>query len=197
MSKGMQEGLRWARALATVRSIVLQHEGIIRALNLRDADGEPCGVAFEIYLPIVVRAPARLRRPETGSHTPVGSGELVLVADDDELVLRLTERLLRGSGYEVVTAPDGREAVRVFSERKADIRLVILDIVMPEMGGRVASERIRALSPHVPFLFTSGYTMSIQDTEFVQDPGRRFLPKPFNAGQLLREVRNALVAVPT
>lgn len=194
MSHGLLEGLRWAIALATVRSIVLQHEGIIRALNLRDDNGEPCGVAFEFYLPIVVRAPARLRRPETGSHTPVGSGELVLVADDDELVLRLTERLLRGSGYEVVTAPDGREAVRVFAERKADIRLVILDIVMPEMGGRVASERIRALSPQVPFLFTSGYTMSIQDTEFVQDSGRRFLPKPFNAGQLLREVRNALTA---
>lgn len=194
MSHGLAEGLRWAIALATVRSIVLQHEGFIRGLNLVDADGEPSGVAFEVFLPLVIRAPARLRRPETGSHTPVGSGELVLVADDDELVRRLTERLLRGAGYEVVTAPDGREAVRVFAERKADIKLVILDIVMPEMGGRVASERIRALSPTVPFLFTSGYTMSIQDTEFVQDPGRRFLPKPFNAGQLQREVRSALNA---
>jgi len=195
MSHGLQEGLRWAIALATVRSIVLQHEGFVRALNLVDDDGAPCGVAFEVFLPIVMRAPARLRRPETGSHTPVGSGELVLVADDDELVRRLTERLLRSAGYEVVTAPDGREAVRIFTERKADIKLVMLDIVMPEMGGRVASERIRALSATVPFVFTSGYTMSIQDTEFVQDPGRRFLPKPFNAGQLLREVRSALNAV--
>jgi len=194
MAHGLDEGLRWAIALATVRSIVLQHEGFIRGLNLTDADGEACGVAFEIFLPLVVRAPARLRRPETGSHTPVGSGELILVADDDELVRRLTERLLRSAGYEVVMAPDGREAVRIFSERKADIKLVILDIVMPEMGGRVASERIRALSPTVPLLFTSGYTMSIQDTEFVQYPGRRFLPKPFNSGQLQREVRSALNA---
>ena len=77
---------------------------------------------------------------------------------------------------------------------RAKIKLVVLDIVMPEMGGRVASERIRALSPDVQFLFTSGYTMSIQDTEFVQDPTRRFLPKPFNGGQLLREVRSALNA---
>ena len=195
MSHGQDEGLRWAIALATVRSIVLQHEGFVRAVNLW-SEGIASGVAFEIFLPMVVRAPARLRRPETGSHTPVGAGELVLVADDDELIRRMTERLLKGSGYEVLMAHDGREAVRLFAEHKANIKLVVLDIVMPEMGGRVASERIRALSPDVQFLFTSGYTMSIQDTEFVQDPSRRFLPKPFNAGQLLREVRSALNATP-
>ncbi len=192
MSHGLHEGLRWAIALATVRSIVLQHEGFVRALNVSDAEGEPSGVAIEVFLPIVVRAPARLRRPETGQNVAVGGGELVLVVDDDELMRRMTERLLRGAGYQVVTAPDGREAVRVFQERREEIKLVMLDIVMPEMGGRVASERIRALSGDVPFLFTSGYTMSIQDTEFVSDPSRRFLPKPFNAGQLLREVHNAL-----
>ena len=59
---------------------------------------------------------------------------------------------------------------------------------------RVASERLRAVDPSIPCLFMSGYTMSIQDTEFVQDPSRRFIPKPFNAGQLLREVRTALGA---
>lgn len=194
MSHGLQEGLRWAIALATVRSIVLQHEGFIRALNLVDGHGAPAGVAFEIFLPVVVRAPARLRRPESGAHTPVGAGEVVLVADDDELIRRMIERLLRGAGYEVIVAADGREAVRLFTEHQGRIKLALLDIVMPEMGGRVASERMRAIDPKVPFVFTSGYTMSIQDTEFVQDPSRRFLPKPFNAGQLLREVRAALNA---
>jgi CheY-like chemotaxis protein len=72
------------------------------------------------------------------------------------------------------------------------VRLVVLDIVMPEMGGRVASERIRALGEEVPFIFMSGYTMSALDSDFVQDAGRRFLPKPFNGGQLLREVRAAI-----
>lgn len=192
MSHGLHEGLRWAIALATVRSIVMQHEGFVRALNAHDEAGRPSGAAFEVFLPLVVRAPARLRRPSSGTHLPVGAGERVLVADDDELMRRLTERLLRGHGYEVLLASDGREAVRLFQDHHQDIRLVILDIVMPEMGGRLASERIRAIDPKVPLLFTSGYTMSIQDTEFVQEPGRRFLPKPFNAGQLLREVRAAL-----
>ena len=187
MSHGLEEGLRWTIALATVRSIVQQHEGFIRARNLDD-DGVHRGVAFEIFLPMVVRPPARLRRPDTGSHLPLGRGELVLVADDDELVRRMMERLLRGAGYEVLLADDGRDAVRLYLEHKARIALVILDIVMPEMGGRVASERMLADGAQLPFLFVSGYTMTIADTEFVQDPGRRFLPKPFNAGQLLREV---------
>lgn len=192
MSHGLEEGLRWTIALATVRSIVQQHEGFIRARNLLNADGQHRGVAFEVFLPLVVRPPARLRRPDTGSHLPFGHGELVLIADDDELVRRMMERLLRGAGYEVLAADDGREAVRLFQEHKDQIALVILDIVMPEMGGRVASERMLEAGAKVPFLFVSGYTMTIADTEFVQDPGRRFLPKPFNAGQLLREVNLAL-----
>lgn len=192
MSHGLQEGLRWTIALATVRSIVLQHEGFVRALNLNDEEGGHRGVAFEVFLPLVTRPPARLRRPDTGTHVPPGQGELVLVADDDELVRRMMERLLKGAGYEVLLADDGREAVRLFSEHRDRIALVILDIVMPEMGGRVASERIQSAGGTIPFLFVSGYTMSIADTEFVQDPGRRFLAKPFNAGQLLREVHTAL-----
>ncbi len=191
MSHGLDEGLHWTIALATVRSIIQQHEGFIRARTLTES-GVHRGAVFEIFLPLVVRPPARLRRPDSGSQPPLGHGELVLVADDDELVRRMMERLLRGAGYEVLTAEDGREAVRLFAEHRERIALVILDIVMPEMGGRVASERMLANGANAPFLFVSGYTMTIADTEFVQDPGRRFLPKPFNAGQLLREVHLTL-----
>jgi CheY-like chemotaxis protein len=191
MSYGLREGVKWSISMATVRSIVQQHEGFVRARNL-ETDVPGHGVTFEVFLPLVARPPARLRRPETGSHVAPGAGELVLVADDDELIRRMIERLLRGSGYEVISASDGREAVRLFEEHRHRVRLVVLDIVMPEMGGRVASERIRALGEEVPFIFMSGYTMSALDSDFVQDAGRRFLPKPFNGGQLLREVRAAI-----
>jgi CheY-like chemotaxis protein len=177
-----------------VRSIVLQHEGFIRALDVVNAADEVTGAAFEIFLPLVQRAPARQRRPQSGPHMPAGNGELVLVVDDDELMRRLGERVLRESGYRVITAIDGRAAIETYAAHLKEIELVVLDIVMPEMGGRAVSERIRELDPSARFLFTSGYTMSIQDTEFVQDPRRRFLPKPFNAGQLLREVSQALDA---
>lgn len=194
MSHGLPEGLRWTIALATVRSIVHQHEGFIRSRNLVHDDGSHRGVVFELFLPFVARPPARLRRPDTGNHLPYGQGELILLADDDELVRRMMERLLRGAGYEVLLAEDGREAVKLYADHKANIALVILDIVMPEMGGRVASERIMAEGAKIPFLFVSGYTMNIADTEFIHSPGRHFLPKPFNAGQLLREVHAALHA---
>lgn len=179
--------LRGAIALATARAIVTQHEGFMRGQNPPGG-----GAAIDVFLPIVTRPPARLRRPESGITTPVGGGELILVCDDDELVLRMIEKLLRTAGYRVLTAPDGDRGVALFEEHRNEVRLCVFDIVMPVMGGRVASERVRAIDPQVPCLFMSGYTMSIQDTEFVQDPSRRFMPKPFNAGQLLREVRQAI-----
>jgi len=188
LAHGLGDNLRIAVALATVRAIVTQHDGFIRGVNLPE-DG---GSAFEVYLPVVTRPPARLRRPESGMTTPVGGGELILVCDDDELVLRMIEKLLRTAGYQVLTASDGDQGVLLFERYRRQIKLCVFDIVMPVMGGRVASERVRALEPVVPCLFMSGYTMSIQDTEFVQDPSRKFIPKPFNAGQLLREVRAAL-----
>lgn len=190
LSHGLPDWLRWTIALATVRSIVKQHEGFIRVLPV----AEDHGAAFEIFLPLVTRAPARLRRPETGPNNPVGQGQLVLVVDDDELIRRMSERVLHESGYRVITAVDGRDAIERFKAHRREIELVVLDIIMPEMGGRVVSEHILAMDPGAHFLFTSGYTMSIMDTEFVQAPGRRFLPKPFNAGQLLREVSRALGA---
>lgn len=99
---------------------------------------------------------------------------------------------MRTAGYKVLTATDGDQGVSLFERYRAQVRLCVFDIVMPVMGGRVASERVKAIDPNVPCLFMSGYTMSIQDTEFVSDPSRRFIPKPFNAGQLLREVRAAI-----
>jgi CheY-like chemotaxis protein len=104
----------------------------------------------------------------------------------------MVEKLLRTAGYQVLTATDGDKGVALVEQYRGRLRLCIFDIVMPIMGGRVASERVRALEPSLPCLFMSGYTMTIQDTEFVKDPSRRFIPKPFNAGQLLREVRTAI-----
>ncbi|MCC6621601.1 MAG: response regulator [Deltaproteobacteria bacterium] len=187
MAHGLGDDLRMAIALAVVRAIVVQHDGFIR--GIAPADG---GAAFEVFLPTVTRPPARLRRPESGITAPVGGGELVLVCDDDELVLRMIEKLLKSAGYQVITATDGEQGVALVAQHKGALKLCLFDIVMPIMGGRVASERVRQIDPTLPCVFMSGYTMSIQDTEFVQEPSRHFIPKPFNAGQLLREVRVAI-----
>jgi|GEM_PF-1209828 len=179
-------GPRTGLELAMVHGIVDQHEGVITAENLRDG-----GSAINIYLPVVERPPARLRRPQA---PPRGGDELLLLVDDDELVRNMAARMLRGAGYRVLTAADGAEGITVLREHVDDVALVILDVVMPRMGGRATWEQMVSIAPEMRFIFISGYTMGAQDTDFVQHGGRRFLPKPFNSGQLLREVRSALDA---
>jgi signal transduction histidine kinase/ActR/RegA family two-component response regulator len=177
-------GPRTGLELAMVHGIVDQHEGVITAENLRGG-----GSAINIYLPVVERPPARLRRPQA---PPRGGDETLLLVDDDELVRNMAARILRGGGYTILTAADGAEGITALREHLGDVRLVILDVVMPRMGGRATWEQMSELAPDMPFIFISGYTMTAQDTDFVQHGGRRFLAKPFNSGQLLREVRAAL-----
>ena len=177
-------GPRTGLELAMVHGIVDQHEGVITAENLRGG-----GSAINIYLPVVERPPARLRRPQA---PPRGGDETLLLVDDDELVRNMAARILRGGGYTILTAADGAEGITALREHLGDVRLVILDVVMPRMGGRATWEQMSELAPEMPFIFISGYTMTAQDTDFVQHGGRRFLAKPFNSGQLLREVRAAL-----
>lgn len=176
-------GPRTGLELAMVHGVVDQHEGVIAAENLPGG-----GVALSIFLPVVERPPARLRRPEVATR---GGDETVLLVDDDELVRNMAARMLRGAGYTVVTAADGAEGLKALRERR-EVALVVLDVVMPRMGGRATWEVMEREMPGKRYLFISGYTMTAQDTDFVQHGGRRFLPKPFNSGQLLREVRAAL-----
>ncbi|TNF37697.1 MAG: response regulator [Deltaproteobacteria bacterium] len=179
-------GPRTGLELAMVHGVVDQHEGVCSAENLRQG-----GAAINLYLPVVERPPARLRRPAA---PPRGGDETLLLVDDDELVRNMAARMLRGAGYKILTAADGAEGIATLREHQAEVRLVILDVVMPRMGGRATWEQMSTIAPDMPFIFISGYTMTAQDTDFVQHGGRRFLPKPFNSGQLLREVRSALDA---
>ncbi|MFT7580070.1 MAG: PAS domain S-box-containing protein [Myxococcota bacterium] len=175
---------RTGLGLAMVAGIIDQHEGVIVAEN-----HAPHGSLFSIYLPVVERPPARMRRPMEPAR---GGDETILLTDDDELVRNMAARILRGAGYTVLPARDGIEALQIYENQGHFIDLVILDLMMPRMGGRAAHAAMAEIDPDAHFLFVSGYTMSAQDTDFVQDRRRRFLAKPFNTGQLLREIRKAL-----
>lgn len=112
------------------------------------------------------------------------------MADDDLAVLELTSRMLAQAGYEVITASNGHDAEVTFSERKDDISVVILDMVMPVMDGAEAARKIRAIAEDVAILFVSGYVPS--SSESLGDP---LLRKPFKMDKLLEMVRR-LASVP-
>ena len=173
--------------LATVYGIVKQHNGYIHAYSEVDN-----GTMFKIYLPMIERRAAEVAHSVEGS--VVGGTETILVAEDDESVLKLCSHILRNAGYTVLTAKDGEEAVRVFEDHADDIDLALFDVVMPRLGGEKAMTRILKQRPGMRHLYASGYSENAVHTNFVQKKGLQLIGKPYQPETLLRAVREALDA---
>lgn len=171
--------------LATVYGIAKQHGGFV---EVHSELGH--GATFTIHLPTVER-PAEPRRPSAGTPPP-GGHETILVAEDEPAVRHLTQRVLANAGYRILLAADGEEAVQQFEQHRDEVALVILDAVMPVMGGAEARERIRALRPDVKVLLTTGHSFDPAGLA-AMDPGDILL-KPHDAATLLWRVRERLDA---
>jgi len=182
-----QVGKGTGMGLAMVYGIVKQHEGYI---NVYSEFGQ--GTKFRIYLPLVERdAVVADRSIQTDI---LGGTETILVAEDEEMVLNLLARMLRRAGYTVLTAKDGREALRVFEEHADDIDGAIFDVVMPHMGGKDAMEQILKVRPDLPHLYASGYSEAVVLDHFVQKKDLQLIRKPYERETLLRKVREVLDA---
>jgi CheY-like chemotaxis protein len=99
---------------------------------------------------------------------------------------------LESAGYTVLAAADGVEALRLYEEQADSISIAVLDVVMPNLGGREVMDRIREKHPKMRFLFSSGYTRSAIHTNFVIKDGLRLIAKPYREADLLRAVRETL-----
>jgi PAS domain S-box-containing protein len=182
-TKGVGEGT--GLGLSTVYGIVKQSGGFIWAYS------EPgLGTTFKLYFPLVGPAlePAA---PETPA--PAGrKSEVVLVVEDEAMVRSIMARTLRDCGYTVLDAANGKEAIEVIDAEQGRIRLVIADLVMPEMGGREMSLRAAERWPEIPVLFTSGYTGLDVVHRGLLEEGKEFVQKPIAPEELARKVRQLL-----
>jgi DNA-binding NtrC family response regulator len=120
------------------------------------------------------------------------SGELILLAEDEEPVRTLATRLLTRAGYEVLAARNGREAAEIFDREPRTIHLVVSDVVMPDMGGIELGEHVRARRPGTRLLFMSGYAAAEIERRGGLAADAHFLQKPFSPGALANAVRDAL-----
>jgi two-component system, cell cycle sensor histidine kinase and response regulator CckA len=170
--------------LAIVHGVVERHHGFVRAESKTGV-----GTSIRVYLPISAdSAPAAA----SGKVEPRGT-ERVLVVDDEPMVRKLTERMLRRLGYHVVGASDGEEALRTFERDLDAFDLVVMDVVMPKLGGPEAFARMRLLRPRLKALFVSGYAGEAPGlSAMLQEPGLLLLQKPFTAQKLAEEVRRIL-----
>ena len=147
------------------------------------------GTTFKLYLPRTDE------RPSAGATraTRVAAGqETVLVVEDEQAVRRLAVRILTNAGYHVVSAGSGPEALTLMQDYADEVHLLLTDVVMPRMSGRVLAERLRAIRPRLRVLYMSGYTDNVVSQHGVLEAGVRILAKPFSAVELSRKVREVL-----
>jgi PAS domain S-box-containing protein len=182
-TKGLEQGT--GLGLSMVYGIVKQHRGFIHVYS---ESGK--GTTFKIYLPPITAAPDVVI-----SSKPLeirGGTEIVLLVEDDDSVRRLMEQTLINLGYTVLVARDGEEAVDVFRKNRDRIDLAILDVVMPQKGGKEAYEEMRKARADLKVIFMSGYTANAVHESFVLIAGIPFLSKPFGPGVFARKVREVL-----
>ncbi|HET6547578.1 MAG TPA: ATP-binding protein [Solirubrobacter sp.] len=173
--------------LSTVFGVVKQSGGGIYVYS------EPGrGTTFKIYLP-AVRKPAAPAQPPSEPEIARGS-ETIMVVEDDDGVRELVRLMLEANGYTVLAVETPDEAARVCTERPAAVDLLLTDVVMPEVNGRVLAERLGALAPEMRILFMSGYSDEAVHRHGVLGESAAFLEKPFTERALTRKVREVLDA---
>jgi two-component system, cell cycle sensor histidine kinase and response regulator CckA len=171
--------------LASAYGLVQQHGGHI------DCESEVGqGATFKIYLPVVhsIEEPAV---EETGVMPAFGT-ETVLLVDDEDLVRELGERILKRNGYNVLTAANGEEALEVYEREKDRIAMIILDLIMPAMGGKDCLKKVLEIDPDARVLIASGYAADTSTKECIELGAKGFVAKPFRFKELLRQVRKTL-----
>ncbi len=130
--------------------------------------------------------------PRPAAPGEAAGGETILIAEDDDGLRALAAKILRREGYAVLAVRDGQEAVEVFERERNSVRLIVLDDVMPRMGGRAAFEKIRAMRPDLPIILCSGYTWRLNEPPEANAAFREVLQKPWQPRELLRRVREGL-----
>jgi PAS domain S-box-containing protein len=170
--------------LSTVLALVKAHGGF---LDVHTEVGH--GARFEIFLPAAEAAAAGPREPRT--ETQRGRGELILLVDDEAAVLKVTQRILEASGYRVITAGDGAEALALYAKHP-EVAAVITDVMMPLMDGVATSRALLRLDPTVKIIATSGVATPATESRLAAVGVKHLVAKPFTADALLGKLREVL-----
>jgi CheY-like chemotaxis protein len=172
--------------LATVYGIIKQNEGDI----LVDSN-EGAGTTFKIYLPSAQES--ALPISDTGSMAEMpGGNETILVVEDDGGVRQLIREILRDQGYTLLEAGDGQEALQLVSNHADPIHLLLTDVVMPGISGKILAEKLTEVRSDLKVLYMSGYTDDTIAHHGVLDPGVELIQKPLSPVVLTRKVRDVL-----
>jgi PAS domain S-box-containing protein len=170
--------------LATVYGIITGHGGFI---NVYSQKGH--GATFTIYLPASEK---KVEKEKKSSAQLLKGKETILLVDDEEVVVNVSRMLLEALGYKVFMARSGQEALEAYKARKEEIDLVIMDMIMPGMGGENAIDILKTMNPELKVILSSGYSLNGQATRIMERGCQGFIQKPFSARELSQKIREVL-----
>jgi PAS domain S-box-containing protein len=179
-------GLGTGLGLSTVYGIVKQNQGFINVYSEPDK-----GTVFRIYLHGHKSEPSLCFQKNKNKAT-AGQGETILVVEDEAVILKLVKRMLADLGYMVLTAGSAKEALQISKVHGHEIRLIITDVIMPEMNGQELADQVKTLNPDLGILFMSGYTSDVISRLGILDHEIHFIEKPFSVASLAAKVQEVL-----
>lgn len=179
-TKGSGTGL----GLAFANRIVTNHGGIITLYSEKGY-----GTTVNVYLPAAGKTTLE---SDAGQDNILTGAETILLVDDEKMILEVAQEMLKELGYDVLAVGSGSEALDLYRNNQDKIELVILDMVMPAMGGGQVYDRLKEMNSDVKVLLASGYGVTSQITDILDRGCRGFMQKPFNMARLSQKIRSVL-----
>jgi two-component system cell cycle sensor histidine kinase/response regulator CckA len=170
--------------LASAYGIIRNHNGIIEARSQKGV-----GTTFTIFLPASDRA---VEKAAGESGEVLMGPETILLVDDEEMIINVGTEILKALGYNVLSVRGGKEAVELFRNKKEEVDLVLLDMIMPGMGGGETYDALKGIKPDVKILLSSGYSIDGEASEILKRGCDGFIQKPFNIKALSQKLRKII-----
>lgn len=170
--------------LASAYGIIKNHGGIITVYSEKGR-----GTTFNIYLPASEKEAIKQEKLAEGV---LKGGETILFVDDEEMIIKTGKELLETLGYKVLIAKSGKEVIEIYRAKNEQIDMVILDTVMPDIGGGEIYDMLKKINPDIKVLLSSGYSMNDEIKEILERGCDGFIQKPFTLKELSRKIRKIL-----
>jgi CheY-like chemotaxis protein len=181
-TKGLSKGT--GLGLSSVYGTIKAHGGYIEVDSKKGK-----GTSFKIYLPA---AEIELHKEARSPEEALRGAETVLLIDDEGMILGVGSEILEKMGYQTLLARGGKEAIEVYRNAREEIDIVILDMIMPDMGGKETYAALKKINPDIKVLLSSGYSIDGQASEILEQGCDGFIQKPFKIRQLSQKIREIL-----
>jgi two-component system cell cycle sensor histidine kinase/response regulator CckA len=172
--------------LASVYGIIKSHGGYINVHSQKDQ-----GTTFAIYLPASGKEVRQEKAEPVITTVARGTGTVLLI-DDEEMIIKVGRELLQELGYKVIAARSGEEAIKLYKKNADKINLVVMDMIMPGMGGGETFDNLKAINPDIKVLLSSGYSINGQASKILERGCDGFIQKPFNLNQLSEKIQGII-----